>query len=276
MPRTHRITQLELDTALLAEDLRQAELFRHNETYDEFAIGTWRHCTLWNRTGDLRDSVLETFAGGGVPTEYEQHLPYVSGLVRERFVIERLKFGKFIILGPGSVLVPHRDYLELDSSFVRIHVPLQTDENCFSSQEDTVYQMRLGEVWFLDASQTHSAASFSGSPRIHLILDFEAGELQDCLRWPVPAETEQAIPESHIVRRREPRRGEREAFLALSGVVDEVNYRDVMAMIIKRFYVARIPVRETFAWLRDIIAASGHEKLLATVTAAEEEFLVRR
>ncbi|GAL10893.1 hypothetical protein JCM19233_1878 [Vibrio astriarenae] len=46
------------------------------------------------------------------------------------------------------MILPHKDYLEFEKGFTRVHVVLDIDETCFNSENDTVYQMKAGEVWF--------------------------------------------------------------------------------------------------------------------------------
>ncbi|MEW9513669.1 aspartyl/asparaginyl beta-hydroxylase domain-containing protein [Streptomyces bacillaris] len=274
MTRTTRITTLDLDPARLAADLASAERFGYNDSYGEFICGAWRSCMLWNRTGDADDRFLEDYEGGARSTEYGSALTYVGELVGHHFRVEKLKFARLARLTPGSVLVPHRDYLELDSDLTRIHLPLRTDAHCFSSEDETVYQMRQGELWFLDATRTHSAASRSDRDRVHLILDFSTATPAEALRVDIPVDT--GIPEDSVVARRPLRPGEHKSFEALADVIDEANYQDVLAMIIKRYFEAEVKAADVFRWLESVVRASGRPDLVERAAHHEEHCLVSR
>ena len=123
---------------------------------------------LWNKSGDVEDNFLLDYDHPAQRTAYGAQMPYLVEVLRQTFDLKQLRFARLAKLTPGSVLVPHRDYLELKHDLTRVHIPLATDSACFSSEENTVYQMRRGEIWYMDATQVHSAASFSRKPRTHL------------------------------------------------------------------------------------------------------------
>ncbi|MFF7231767.1 aspartyl/asparaginyl beta-hydroxylase domain-containing protein [Streptomyces sioyaensis] len=274
MTRTTRITALDLDTARLARDLACAERFGYNDSYSEFICGSWRSCMLWNRSGDVDDCFLEDYPGAARSTEYGDALPYLRELVGRHFRVEQLKFARLARLTPGSVLVPHRDYLELESDLTRIHLPLQTDADCFSAEEETIYQMKLGEVWFLDATRIHSAACRSDRDRVHLILDFSTSGPADALR---PDSTVgSGIPEDSVVPRRALAPGEKKSFESLADVIDPANYQDMLAIVIKRYFDADLKAADVFSWLGDIAEASGRPELVAKAARHEEHCLVSR
>lgn len=274
MTTTTRITRLELDRARLSADLAAAEQFGYNDSYSEFICGSWRSCMLWNRTGDLTDAQLEDYRGAARITGYGGQLPYLTELVERTFRTDLLKFGRLARLTPGSVLVPHRDYLELEDDLTRLHIPLQTGPECFSSEDETVYQMAFGELWFLDATRAHSAASYADRDRVHLILDFATPDLAGVLRsGEVPRE---GIPQDSVVPRRPLKEGERESFLALAGVIGPGNFQDVLAIVIKRYFEAELAVSDVFGWLGAIAGAAGQPDLVARARRQEEHCLVSR
>ncbi|WP_344659492.1 aspartyl/asparaginyl beta-hydroxylase domain-containing protein [Catenulispora subtropica] len=281
--RTTKITSLDLDAERLAEDLRRAEGFAYNDSYSEFICGAWRSCMLWNRSGDLADTRLEDFSGPGRITPYGAQLPYLFEVIGDVFQTESLKFARLARLTPGSVLVPHRDYLELEDDLIRIHLPIQTSRDCYSSEDDTIYQMRHGELWFLDATRPHSAASFTDRDRVHLILDFAVDDVsevftegfeQTCLDLHGLSGGE--VPPDNIVTRAELLPGERESYVALAGVLSTENYEDVLAMVIKKFFKSELAVTDVFGWFGRIAEASGQPELVARVRRHEEHCLVRR
>jgi L-proline 3-hydroxylase, C-terminal len=125
--------------------------------------------------------------------------------------------------------------------------------------------MRPGELWSLDASQPHGCANLSHGERTHLVLEL-AGGLEE-------SGTE-SIPEDALVERRPLRPGEWEAFAELAEIVDTHNLRDVLAMLVKRFFVAEMEVEEIFRWLAVIASDSDDEDVLAQSRWLEQRSLV--
>jgi L-proline cis-4-hydroxylase len=244
-----------INPAFTAVDLEQVEPFGYLDAYDEFVHGSWRTCMLWNASGDSADVQLCDYAGPAQPTEYGRRVGYFATVIRSLFDMTALRFARLTRLGPGSVVVPHRDYLELDSNLVRIHIPLVTTNHAYVSEIDTIYRMRVGEVWFLDATQVHSIANFSDTGRVHLLLDFAVSDPWAIYHGNRPATV--GIPADSLVPRRPLRAGEEEAFIQLARLVDGTNLMDVLAMLIRRYFVAELSVLDVFGWLRAIAEQSG-------------------
>jgi hypothetical protein len=273
--QTQRIHIIDLDTARLEADLGATGQFCCSDAYSEFICGEWRSCMLWNKTGDVEDNFLVDYDRPARLTPYGARMPYLVEVLGQMFDLERLRFARLAKLTPGSVLVPHRDYLELKEDLTRVHIPLATDGACFSSEEDMVYQMRRGEIWYMDATQVHSAANFSRKPRTHLILDFtDVEHIEMVLRRPVYGP--RRIPPENIVPRKPLGPGEREAFFSLARVIDPTNYRDVLTVLIKKFFTTDIAVAAVFDWLLEIARRSGNPEVAARVQWHHDHCLVKR
>lgn len=275
VPTTHRLDVLELDDARLQQDLRTAEDFNYSRSYGEFSFGMMRTTMLANRTGSMAEKLLADYTGTARPTDHGRALPYVSDLMERLFDLRYLKYARLLNLMPGSILMPHRDFIELDSRMFRIHIPLQTDENCASLQNGTVYRMRRGEMWHLDASRTHSAVSYSVTERVHLICDFTADRLFDVLRSE-PTAPDPGIPEGNIVARPPLTDEDRRRLLHLGEVIDERNYGEIVAILIRRVYTHDIPGEEVFDLIKQITAVSGNPELIERAARNEEYYLHAR
>jgi hypothetical protein len=272
---THRITTLDLDTARLDADLKRTRSFRYGDAYSEYICGSWRTCMLWNRSGDIDDNFLKDSEQPARATVYGEQLPYLTEVLTETFHLDLLRFARLAKLSPDSVLMPHRDFLELRHDLTRVHVPLETDGQCFSAEETTIYQMKRGEVWFMDATKTHTAAAFSRQDRLHLILDFtEVEGIDTVLRHPLAGP--RVLPPENRVPRKPLEPGEKEAFLALARVIDLVNYRDVMSLLIKKYFTTDLTAETVFDWLADIARLSGNRAVLDRVEEYREKCLIRR
>jgi L-proline cis-4-hydroxylase len=272
MSATHRIGTIEVDEERAAADLAAVDPFGYLTAYDEFICGSWRTCMLWNGSGDGADTQICEYDGPARRTEFGARVGYVERLLEATFDLSGLRFARLTRLGPGSVAVPHRDFLELDSDLTRIHIPLETAENCYASEGSTIYRMRLGEVWLLDASRPHSIANFSTGNRTHLLVDF-ATEPDCAVR---PDGSDDGIPTDAIVPRRPLRPDEREAFTRLAEIVDPSNVKDVLSMLIRRYFVAEMEVTDVFRWLSEIATDSGDDDVVDVVRGLEERSLVAR
>lgn len=184
---SRRLATVDLDPVRTASDLAASQQFRYNDSYAEFvSIGRLYSTMLWNQSGELDESSLGDYDGPAQQTPNGRALPYFSEVLGRLFRMDRLKYLRFMRIAPGTVYVPHRDFLELKTQMLRIHLPVQTDDMVFASEENTVFRMRLGELWQLDASRTHCVGSFSTADRIHLVCDFVADSLDQVLIDQVP------------------------------------------------------------------------------------------
>jgi hypothetical protein len=281
--RTQRVGSLAIDETRLAADLRRSSEFHYSEAYSEYLIGgPWRSCALWAPGGDTGDGTVTNYDSAKPPllTPEGHSLPYVAELIEQSFSLSRLTFARLAIVS-GSVIIPHRDLLELDDvpdharNAHRVHVPLKTTGEAFFSEQQVVYRMETGEVWFFDASTVHSAASFSEDDRIHLILDFSAaGDGAELLNF--APDPESGIPAGSVYMRNAMTAAEREALLGLAHVINLDNYRDVFSIVIKQHY--RKDGGDDFVWetLLAIADACEDEAVRAKVREMHTYFLIKR
>lgn len=178
--RTQWVGDVDLDLDRLRADLDRASGFHWSLAYSDYLFGgSWRSCMVYTPGGTAGNGVVTNYDTNQRPdfTEYGAQLPYVSELISGVARLECLNFARLVEVS-NSVVIPHRDLLELADvpetarNAHRVHIPLLTHDQCFFNEEETVYRMRRGEVWFLDASRLHSVAAFTDQPRIHLMLDF--------------------------------------------------------------------------------------------------------
>lgn len=273
--RTTRLGIAELASGPLSSDLKGADEFTYNDAYSDFVIGDWRSCMLWNNSGEAADAKL---SGGQYPariTAFGEAMPYLRSVLERTFRLDHLRFGRLARMMPGTVLVPHRDFLELNEGFIRIHVPLATNRLCLNAEENQAFHMATGEIWFLDARQLHSAASAWDRPRIHLILDF-------CLKdSPLdilhnPSQATSGIPEDAIMARPPLTPSEQAAIAALGDLVDRYNYRDILAVLIRKAFTRDLPLQSVFDQLELMAERSGDPDLIDTLKRERLYFTIAR
>jgi len=268
------IRPLELDRTRVDRDLAAVDRFGYIDSYDEFVCGSWRTCMLRNASGDGDDGEIRDYEGPAQLTEHGHKTPYLTDLIDERFDTNRLRFARVTRLAAGSVVVPHRDYVELARPLVRIHVPLATDPHAYASELETIYHMAAGEAWFLDATTVHSIANFADLPRIHLLLDFTADSPTDVFRTPPAAEPR--IPPKALVPRRPFRSRDEAGLRALGDLADRHNFMDVVALIIKKYFTTDIAIVDVFTWLDEIARLCGVADVAARASWLRTHALVTR
>ncbi|MEW2017831.1 aspartyl/asparaginyl beta-hydroxylase domain-containing protein [Rhodococcus sp. NPDC076796] len=163
--------QIDLDATSLNADLETDlatldALDRPADLYDEFTIGSWVNHPLLNQSGVEADSTFRDGTGVRATPVLDQ-LPAIRAILDKYFHNERLMMARVRDVREWSI-IPHRDFLELDSDntrYFRILMTLQANDACMNSDESMVFRMRSGEVWFLDAAGVHSAIDTSSDTR---------------------------------------------------------------------------------------------------------------
>jgi len=274
---TRRLAHFTLDVDRLAEDMARCDRFRFGHAYSEFICGSYKGVALCNATGDLYDNLLVDYEGPYRVTEHGRQMPYVLEMVGENFHTEFMRFARLGRMTPGSLVIPHRDYLELDEEFVRIHIPLHTSDTCFSGEDDTIYQMRQGDVWFIDATRAHSAVSFFEEDRTHLILDFICDTVEGVLRFePNPIPADDPFDGATVPRGGPLTDEQRSALLGLSAVINEHNYRDVLALIGKQYFVSEMSAESVFDLACEIARIGGQAEALEKLEWLRTHVLFKR
>jgi hypothetical protein len=269
--RTQMLGRVDIDEAKLADELALSASFNYAEQYGEFTCGRpWKTCMLWSCGGEVGDGVLAHYDTGKScrPTVYGEQLPYLRQTVEDVFAVEHLLFARLVVMSE-TVLVPHRDFVEFterpseERATHRLHVPLATTEDCLFMEDDIVYRMPFGEVWSLDVTRMHSAAVLSDTRRAHLLLDF--ADATDVTKLVDAAADGSASLQRTAVERPPLTQRERDAVLALSGLVDLDNLPDVFGIVIKRQF--RKDGGENYVWdaIERIGELSGSEAVRARI-----------
>ena len=77
-------------------------------------------------------------------------------------------------LTAGKTIRPHVDIVGFSLVVCRrIHIPVQTNENCYFTVGDDRRNLKIGEIWEINNDkQKHSVENFGEEDRIHLIVDW--------------------------------------------------------------------------------------------------------
>jgi L-proline cis-4-hydroxylase len=281
--RTRYLATVPLDQGRLAKDLEHSQSFKYSEAYSNYLIGgPWKSAMLYSAGGESGDGLLTNYdyEHGSAFTEYGNALPYVRELIEQLADVTRLSFVRLAVF-TKSVIVPHRDFIELaeipegSRSAHRVHIPLATNEHCFFSEDNTVYRMRSGEVWYFDAAQIHSVASFSDEPRIHLTFDFVDRPGPGPL-VAVDRGGPEGVRAESVADRPPLPDAERAALGRLAGVLTKDTFNEVFSIVVKTHF--RYDGGPGFAWdtITDLARASSDPDVLPHALELRTYFTLER
>lgn len=250
------VGRLELDDDLLGNELETIGTFpRTGEQYDEFSTGFWMNCSLWNASSDKFDTMYRDFNHPAQQTEYGRQLPYIESILRDFFTFEHLKMVRTRNL-IDAMVIPHRDFVELNKhqeQYLRVFISLEDNEMAFHSDEQAVFRMRKGEVWFLDAAIVHAAANFSNKSRMMLCLDYAfPGNFSPADIFADKSKYNPGI-QPFLVSREAPELGfEEELIESLAKMITTYNFKDIVFLLSKVHFYKQVPIEACFDWLIEI------------------------
>lgn len=264
------IGRIDLDEKLLAQELEVIKTLPFNKSYSEYAIGDWRNCVLWNETGNHDDTIFNDYKGLPQPTELGKKTSYISSVIEETFNLEYLRWARIFLVKSG-MLRPHRDYLEFeDQQFSRCHIPIQTDESSMHTENENVFNMLKGEIWYLDASEPHSACSFSGIERMTVNLDFFSDIPFEKL-FKNGGYVDDAQPK--MVERPELTDDYMEKLMGLSDVIHPYNFDEIVGVLSKVHYLRVANPADTYNWLIEICKRANNSDLEQKAIEMKQYFL---
>ena len=266
------IGKIEFDQNLLRDDLETISSFKFNPVYSEYTRGTpgWQTCILFNKDGDESQGYFQSYEGHGRLTNMGKQLTYVIPLLLDVFDKSHLKWIRIFSVQNGFVM-PHRDYLDVPEKNSRLHVPINTDNSCMNSEENDVYHMNVGEIWFLDAEKTHSACSLSNTRRLHLGLDFD-GEIP--LQYLFRDKSFFRTDLTPQMMNRDPIDDDfLQSIYGLSNLIHEDNLYDMSTLLCKLHFVNEVGSSDAYEWLREIAKRADNASLVNQVDQMTQLFL---
>lgn len=153
------------DASKIKEELAQ---FSKEDYYDIYNPSVTLE-TLWSK------HFIEPVNGPNeapkfMPNEALQQCPYLLS-IHDTFKCNKETF-RVHTLEAGASIKPHRDIgYSFEHGKVRIHIPVETNENVQLLLEKEPVHMKEGECWYCNFHVTHEVHNNSDSHRIHLIMD---------------------------------------------------------------------------------------------------------
>lgn len=272
--------KIDFDNDKIKKDLEIHDTFPKNaEEYDEFGTGFWQNCSLWNATDDKNDTMYRDYNDPIQQTEYGQKLTYVDELIKKYFTFANLKMIRTRNLIDGMV-IPHKDFVELNKpkqQYFRVFIPLEDNEFAFHSDEENVFRMRKGEIWFLDAAIIHAAVNFSNNSRIFLCLDYVfPGEYspEDIF---VNKSNYNPDLSPFIVGRQDVANGfEKDLIRSLSKVISQHTFKDIVFLLSKIHFYKKVSITSCYDLLVEIAEASEDELVIEKAKSLRKYLIEKR
>lgn len=272
--QTQPIGFIDLNISGIDKELANIYNLDLKNVYKEFICGSWLTLAMWNESGKMDDLIIRSYPGSAKSTKIVEKFPILISILDRWVNLNLVKYVRLALLGPNSVILPHRDYLETKEEFLRLHIPLITDQFCFYAENQNVYRLAKGEIWYIDARNPHSVACFSEHGRLHLILDFPLENdiskfinkdiLFDSLHVP------QTIKRDPLLEEQD------KAIIELSKLIALNNFMDIASILTKLIYKVDIPVTNVFLWLKKIVEKSGNHELIMKITQLEKHCINSR
>ncbi len=240
------ISNIKLDSEKINFDLSQLSKLQMLHFYDQVTCsGHFRSSTIWSN---------------GSITNNGNYVENIINILQTNFKSNYIKFARLFIFSPSSVMMPHIDHIKAVDSLLRLHIPLKTNKFCCHSEHNTVYQMHLGEIWTLDTNTAHSVACLGKEERVHLVIDFDATEIS--LAKIMSTKLNDNFKIANEVPRLNNTQEILEKLYNLSEIVDENNFFDVFAIVLKTHYKVQSHILDTYQWMSHIVNKSGNKKLI--------------
>ena len=272
---SHIVGKINLsDYDLRAEIATLNAIPKQQEEYDEFGYGYWKNLSLYNSSGIAEDSQYKN-SGQCIATSYMDKCPEIKVLLEKCFSFDHLRMVRARNLIDGAVL-PHRDYVELDRKYryFRLFLALEENRDSFHSDDSGVFQMRPGEVWFLDAGADHAAVNFSVNSRMFLCLDYVFDRDFDEREIFSPScEFNQDVTPFFIDRTKVPEEEKQSIIQSTAKLLSKHSYKDLLFALAKLHFTRDMAVAECYEWMMQACKLAGNQEL-ADKTASIKRYIV--
>lgn len=176
---THLKFPVSYNVDLLQKELKscfEQEWPKHFNTRD--FDGDWRSISLRSASGSSNDIYAHSNNSEYQDTDLLAKTPYIKGIL-DSWKCDKESI-RLLALTPGSIIKPHKDLgcAYKDGSF-RIHIPVMTNPGVLFTINDDQLNLKEGECWYMDFSQTHSIVNLGETNRVHLIIDGIRNEWTD-------------------------------------------------------------------------------------------------
>ena len=270
------VAKINLDALNLSSEIEYLNnLPKIHEEYDEFAQGYWKNISLLNASGNAHDTQFRN-CKTAIPTPHLKKCQMINKIIEDNFSLEPLIMVRARNLIDGMV-IPHRDFVEMKGGterYFRVFMMLENNSESYHSDEGGVFQMRKGEVWFLDAAIDHAAINFSNKSRMAICLDFVfRGEFDPRDIFNESARYEEDVKPTYLKREEISSIEKNEIVASIAKMLNRQTFKDIIFAVSKFHFTYDIPVSESYDWIIDA-ALSKNDKEVADKAKALKHYLI--
>lgn len=104
-----------------------------------------------------------------------EKLPVINELLAQ--IQAPKKSVRLMKLGKGAKILPHRDNdLCIEKQAARLHIPILTAAEVQFYSDGKPLDMKVGELWYVNANLEHSVVNDSETERLHLVMDIQPND----------------------------------------------------------------------------------------------------
>ena len=118
---------------------------------------------------EIADLLREALTSIPNPCAGSFMVPYP--FVPDELANRRVTSVRLVGLLPSQQIAAHAD--QPIAPAVRYHVPLQTNDLCWSFHAGQWIQLKVGKVYRMDPAEVHGAVNWGSEVRLHLMIDCE-------------------------------------------------------------------------------------------------------
>lgn len=138
--------------------------------------GEWEVLPLRSPGGRIDTSIPDLMG----KSEYVDTI-YMNNFTGVRQLLDSVRCpvmsARLLNLKAGAVIKQHRDReLAFEHGEVRLHFPMQTNNQVEFYVNDILLNMRPGECWYINANLPHRVNNFGTTDRIHLVIDCKVND----------------------------------------------------------------------------------------------------
>ncbi len=171
LPFQFDVPALQVEVLALSEGLRETEtgwpMHYQTKHYD----GEWSALALRSIDGSAENIVISPVDDAAYyDTELLERSPYLQSVLNSiECPLMAVRLQK---LGAGAVIKEHTDTgLCVEQGFLRLHIPVITNDEVEFYLQGEKMQLRQGECWYLNLNLPHALSNKSKIDRIHLVID---------------------------------------------------------------------------------------------------------
>lgn len=178
-----------------------------------------------------------------------------------------------------GLVIPHKDFVELDKSlkYFRVFLPIELNLDSYHSDKGGVFQMQPGEIWYLNAGIDHAAANFSTKSRMFLCFDFVfSHEFLPLDIFKKGGNQITAEPVKYL-KRKEMSKATIDAIIeCASKMIEKENFKDFLFLFSKYHFFYDVEVGTCYDWLVAAIKKKGDSLLLNKAQTLQKYLLIDR